>query len=229
MLIVMFAYQALKKERRKSEELLLNILPRETKEELEKFGKAIPKEHASATIMFCDVQGFTNISVTMGAEKLVNMIDFYFRKFDEIMTRNELEKIKTIGDAYMCAGGLHHSESAKDHASRTIDAAIEIMKFAVDAAPEMKEKYGSSFSFRIGVHTGSVVSGVVGSKKYAYDIWGDTVNTAARMEQSSMGGHINISGDTYKLVEGKYHIDYRGKINAKHKGELDMYFIRWHQ
>jgi adenylate cyclase len=227
MLLGFVAYQTVKKERRKSEELLLNILPRKTKEELEKYGKAIPKRHPSATIMFCDVQGFTNISSSMSPEDLVNMIDFYFSKFDEIITKHGLEKIKTIGDAYMCAGGLQLPNDNVAHAGKTIDAAIEIMEFVSGVSLRMIAAYGSSFSFRIGIHTGNVVSGVVGSKKYAYDIWGDTVNIAARMEQSSEAGHINISGDTFKLVEGKYNIDYRGKVDAKHKGELDMYYIRW--
>lgn len=226
-LIVIIAYQTLKKERRKSEDLLLNILPFETAEELKRYGKAIPKKHDSVTIMFCDVRGFTNISSAMTPESVVNMIDFYFRKFDEIITIHGLEKIKTIGDAYMCVGGLHSTESAVNHVSRAIDAAIDIMRFASQIKDEMVQEYGDSFSFRIGIHTGEVVSGVVGSKKYAYDIWGDTVNVAARMEQSSEAGQINISGDTYQIVADRYPIIHRGKIQAKHKGELDMYYVNW--
>ena len=226
-LIVIIAYQTLKKERRKSEDLLLNILPSETAEELKKYGKAIPKKHDSVTIMFCDVRGFTNISSSMTPESVVNMIDFYFRKFDEIITMHGLEKIKTIGDAYMCVGGLHSTESAVNHASRVIDAAIDIMRFAAQIKEDMVQEYGDSFSFRIGIHTGEVVSGVVGSKKYAYDIWGDTVNVAARMEQTSEAGQINISGDTNQIIADRYPIIYRGKIQAKHKGELDMYYVGW--
>lgn len=226
-LIVIIAYQTLKKERRKSEDLLLNILPTETAEELKKYGKVIPKKHDSVTIMFCDVRGFTNISSAMTPESVVNMIDFYFRKFDEIITLHGLEKIKTIGDAYMCVGGLHSSESAVNHVSRAIDAAIDIMRFASQIKEEMVQEYGDSFSFRIGIHTGEVVSGVVGSKKYAYDIWGDTVNVAARMEQTSEAGHINISGDTFQIIADRYPIIHRGKIQAKHKGELDMYYVSW--
>lgn len=127
----------------------------------------------------------------------------------------------------MCVGGLHSTESAVNHVSRAIDAAIDIMRFASQIKDEMVQEYGDSFSFRIGIHTGEVVSGVVGSKKYAYDIWGDTVNVAARMEQSSEAGQINISGDTYQIVADRYPIIHRGKIQAKHKGELDMYYVSW--
>lgn len=226
-LFIIYAYQVLRRERKKSEELLLNILPEETASELKLRGTAIPKYHPSVSIMFMDVVNFTTLSSGMTAETLVNILDFYFRRIDEIITNNGLEKIKTIGDAYMCASGLHHKDESKGHAESAICAAIEIMRFAHSEADAIKAQFGYSFNFRIGIDSGSVVSGVVGSKKYAYDIWGDSVNTAARMEQTSEPNQINISSHTYQQVEGKFPIIYRGKINAKHKGELDMYFVDW--
>ena len=224
MLLIFLAYRSVRKERKKSEDLLLNILPLHTAEELKKFGRAIPKSHIDVSVMFCDVAGFTTISSNMTAEDLVTMLDFYFRNFDEIIKRHSLEKIKTIGDSYMCATGLQSDKS--NNAGQCIDAALEMLYFIQSVAPEMKERYGQSFSFRIGIHTGNLVSGVVGSTKYAYDIWGDTVNVASRMEDASEPGEINISGDTFREAGENYNTVYRGKIVAKHKGELDMYFVK---
>jgi class 3 adenylate cyclase len=146
---------------------------------------------------------------------LVAEIHRNFTAFDEIMERNGLEKIKTIGDAYMAVCGLPNVDP--DHAIKTIQAAIEIRDWMV--------KNSGRFQIRMGVHSGPVVAGIVGVKKYAFDIWGDTVNTAARMEQNSEAGKINISGTTYELIKNKFDCEYRGMIRAKNKGEIDMYFV----
>lgn len=221
--IIIFAYRIVSKQRKVSEDLLLNILPKETAMELKKFGKAIPKSHTGVTIMFCDVKNFTTLAEKLTPEQLVEMLDHYFKKFDLILSRLGLEKIKTIGDAYMCAGGL--TSQANEAAINMVQAAIEFLNFIDEIETEMIRKYFHSFSFRIGIHTGNVVSGVVGLNKYSYDIWGDAVNTAARMEQNSENGKINISGSTNNLVKNTFTCVYRGKIPAKNKGEIDMYYI----
>lgn len=225
---LMFIFIALlavvRKERKKSEALLLNILPKETAAELKQFGHAIPKRHESVSVLFCDVKQFTTISENLAPEVLVKMLDFYISKFDVIISSHGLEKIKTIGDAYMCAGGLHNNFDS--HAISAVSAAIDIMHFIKNSEKEMQRNYGTFFQFRVGVHTGPVVSGVVGSVKYAYDIWGDTVNTAARMEEKSEPGQINISEATYQLVKGKFEVIPRGNLEAKNKGPMSMYFLK---
>ena len=142
------------------------------------------------------------------------------KKFDEIISRHNIEKIKTIGDAYLCVSGL---PDTKDHnAVNVINAAMEI----VDVIKEQQLSSDSGFfDIRIGIHTGPLVAGVVGHKKFAYDIWGDTVNTAARMEQNSEANRINISNSTYELVKDKFHCTFRGKQPAKNKGLIEMYFV----
>ncbi|MCC7299135.1 MAG: tetratricopeptide repeat protein, partial [Bacteroidia bacterium] len=222
-IIVFVFFRSIKKARKKSEELLLNILPKHTTEELKNYGKAIPRHHESVSIMFCDVQNFTIISEKLSPDFLVNMLDFYFSKFDDIITDHGIEKIKTIGDAYMCAAGL--TPNGENHAKSAVNAAIEMMAFVKDIENFMMEKYGNAFHFRIGIHSGEVVSGVVGKKKYAYDIWGDTVNLAARMEQNSMPGEINITKTTLDMLNDEYRTTSRGNISAKNKGEVAMYFV----
>jgi class 3 adenylate cyclase len=140
-----------------------------------------------------------------------------------MVQKYKIEKIKTVGDAYMCASGL--PVSSFTHATDMVNAAIEIRNFMLERKREKESKGEIPFEIRIGIHTGPVVAGIVGVKKYAYDIWGDTVNVAARMEQNSEPGKINISGSTYELVKDKFHCDHRGKIQAKNKGEIDMYFV----
>ena len=212
------------RERKKSEKLLLNILPVETAKELKRNGKAIPRHYESVTVMFTDFKGFTNIAEKLSAEELVSELDFLFKKFDEIISKYNIEKIKTIGDAYMCASGLPTPNS--NHAENIVKAGIEIQTW-------MKLQNNKS-SLRMGIHSGSVTAGVVGDKKFAYDIWGDTVNTASRMESSGEAGKINISGSTYELLsksplfeggKGDVMFRHRGKIPAKNKGEIEMYFV----
>ena len=220
LLVVLILSVFIFRERRKSEKLLLNILPVETARELKAHGKATAKYYESVTVMFTDFRGFTNIAEKLSAEELVNELDYLFRKFDEIISKYPIEKIKTIGDAYMCAGGLPAANNT--NAMDIVTAAIEIQTWMT--------AQNSKWNLRIGIHTGPVTAGVVGDKKFAYDIWGDTVNTASRMESGSEAGKINISGSTYQFIsplleERGWGVRHRGKISAKNKGEIEMYFV----
>ncbi len=211
------------KEKQRSEELLLNILPGEVAEELKAKGSADAKQFDEITVMFTDFKGFTQIAEQMSPGELVAEIDVCFKAFDAIITRNGLEKIKTIGDSYMCAGGL--PVPTADHAAKVVIAALEIQEFMEQHQRERAGQGKARFEARIGIHTGPVVAGIVGVKKFAYDIWGDTVNIASRMESSGEAGKVNISGSTYDLVKDKFMCQHRGKIEAKNKGEIDMYFV----
>ena len=210
-------------EKQRSEDLLLNILPAEMAEELKANGVTKAKAFTMVTVMFTDFKDFTGISEKVSAELLVDEIHHCFSAFDLIIQKYKIEKIKTIGDAYMCASGL--PVPSYTHASDMIHAAIEFQHFMEERKKEKELRGEIPFLLRIGIHTGPVVAGIVGIKKYAYDIWGDTVNLAARMEQNSESGKINISGSTYELVKGKFTCVHRGKIQAKNKGEIDMYFV----
>ncbi len=210
------------KEKRKSEHLLLNILPEETADELKKNGAVKAKKYESVSVLFTDFKGFTSYSEKLSPEALVETIGFYFSKFDEIVEKHGLEKIKTIGDAYMCAGGLHTDE--ENHAHRMVQAGLEITAF-VEETKNDQTAHERSFDIRIGINTGPVVAGVVGTKKFAYDIWGDTVNVASRMESLSEPGKINISETTYELVKDTWTCEYRGVIEVKNRGALKMYFV----
>lgn len=210
-------------EKKKSDDLLLNILPEEVAEELKLNGNANAKEFDEVTVMFTDFKGFTQISEKLSPEELVAEIHTCFKAFDEIITSHNIEKIKTIGDSYMCAGGLPIKN--KTHAIDVVNAAIEIQQFMLNHLQLRKNEGKEVFEIRIGIHTGTVVAGIVGVKKFAYDIWGDTVNTASRLESSGEPGKINISSTTYEIIKDKYKCTYRGKINAKNKGEIDMYFV----
>jgi class 3 adenylate cyclase len=211
------------KEKQRYEELLLNILPYEVAQELKDKGKSEAKEFEQVTVMFTDFKDFTKIGEQMNAGQLVKEIDYCFSAFDKIIQKYGIEKIKTIGDSYMCAGGLPAVN--KTHAEDVIKAAVEIRDFMLKHKDEKKAKSEIPFEIRIGVNTGHVIAGIVGIKKFAYDIWGDTVNIASRMESSSEAGKINISGTTFELVKDKFRCIHRGKIQAKNKGEIDMYFV----
>ena len=215
-------------EKQKSEELLLNILPLETAEELKKFGKAKARRYDQVSILFCDFKDFTKVAEQLEPEELVTQIDFHFGAFDRIIGRHGLEKIKTVGDAYICVGGLSDRQVEADQgsaAAEVVEAAMEIQTFLKRERRFREENGLPFFEARIGIHTGSVVAGVVGLKKFAYDIWGDAVNIASRMEGNSQPGKINISEATYQLIADQYHCIYRGKITAKNKGAIDMYFV----
>ncbi len=209
--------------KKQSDHLLLNILPHETAEELKSTGKARAKRFDEVTVMFTDFKDFTQASERMSAEELVDVINFYFTEFDNIISRHNIEKIKIIGDSYMCAGGLPAANTT--HACDVVAAALEFQEFMMVQAKERRERGESFFELRIGIHSGPVVAGIVGLKKFAYDIWGDTVNTASRMENASESNKVNISGATFEKVKELFNCTYRGKVTAKHKGEIDMYFV----
>lgn len=209
-------------EKQRSEELLLNILPSETAEELKAQGYSKPKPYDQVTVLFTDFKGFTMIAEKLSAEELVSEIDYCFKAFDEILGKYSIEKIKTIGDAYMCVGGLPTANQT--HPRDVVNAAIDIRDWMLNYYQERKNEGRIAFEIRIGVHTGPVVAGIVGLKKFAYDIWGDTVNTAARMESSGAVGKVNVSGYTRELLTNNFDFEHRGKIEAKNKGYIDMYF-----
>lgn len=210
-------------EKRKSDELLLNILPAEIAEELRETGSSRARRFPSVTVMFTDFKDFTRLSEMLTPEQLVSEIDYCYRQFDQIIENHGLEKIKTMGDAYICAGGLPAMNFT--HPEDAVRAALGIRDFMDEYKSGRSKKNEPFFEIRIGLHTGSVVAGIVGSKKFAYDIWGDSVNLAARMESSGEIGKVNISDSTYQMIKDKFTCTRRGKVEAKNKGEIDMYFV----
>jgi adenylate cyclase len=207
--------------KRKSDNLLLNILPASTARELKESGKAQARQFDHVTVLFTDFSRFTELSEQLSPDQLVHLLHTCFSEFDRICERNGLEKIKTIGDSYMAACGL--PAPCADHAQRAVRAALEMRDFM--ARRDGGNKATASLQIRIGLHSGPVVAGIVGIRKFQYDIWGDTVNTASRMESSSEPGRVNISEATYQLVKDHFACTYRGEIEAKGKGKLGMYFL----
>lgn len=212
--------QIIEEEKNRSENLLLNILPQETAMELKERGAVRAKRIEGVTVLFTDFIKFTQLADQVSPELVVQSIDYYFKQFDEITSQYMLEKIKTIGDSYMCAGGLHSDYSQ----------AKEVIKAAMDMVGIIEEIKNSQsdiihFDMRIGIHTGPVVAGIVGNKKWQYDIWGNTVNVASRMEANSMAGRINISQATYNQIKDEFQVEYRGEINVKNRGPMKMYFV----
>jgi len=225
--IVFFAQRnRIGKEKARSEELLLNILPEETAEELKEKGSSEAKLIESVTVLFTDFKGFTQLSEILTPKELVRDLHECFSAFDHILDKYGIEKIKTIGDAYMAAGGLPTPTS--DHAKRVVSAALEIRDFVEEGKQRKIAANLPYFEIRIGLHTGPVVAGIVGVKKFQYDIWGDTVNTASRMESSGEVGKVNISEATYELLKDDqdFAFESRGKIKAKGKGEIEMLFVK---
>lgn len=212
----------IEKEKQITEEILYNILPAETADEL-KSGESITKRHEMVTVLFCDFEGFTKISEQLQPEELVKSLGICFEAFDKIIEEEKLEKIKTVGDCYICAGGIN--SPTKPSAINIINAGKKMVAFLEGFNRNQLAENKPAFNGRIGVNTGPVVAGIVGLKKFAYDIWGDTVNIAARMEQESEGGKINISESTYKLINDEFNCLHRGKIDAKGKGAIDMYYV----
>jgi adenylate cyclase len=208
-------------ERRKSDSLLLNILPTEVAEELKANGTTTAKHYDNVTVLFTDFVNFTQAAEQMNAQGLIDELHTCFKTFDEITGKYNIEKIKTIGDAYLAVAGLPTADHK--HAENIVKAAQEITAFMEDRLGKMGIE--RTFQVRVGVHSGSVVAGIVGIKKFAYDIWGDTVNTAARMEQNSEAGKINISQTTYELVKDGFNCEYRGEVEVKGKGVMKMYFV----
>ncbi len=213
----------IEREKRKSDDLLLNILPLEIAEELKQHGHYKPRRHDSVTIIFTDFEQFTLLSQKITAEELVEMIDLCYKKFDEITARYQVEKIKTIGDSYMCVSGLPVGNP--HHAVNAVRAALEMVDFVAQFMGARQRQGLPYCAIRVGLHTGPVIAGVVGHHKFAYDIWGDSVNTACRMQTAGEPGRINISDSTFTLVQDYFRCEQRGRIEVKHKGKIEMYFV----
>lgn len=213
------------KEKERSESLLLNILPAEIAEELKEKGRADARDFEMVSILFTDFKGFTSASEKLSAQELVTKINTCFEAFDGLVEKYGIEKIKTIGDAYMAAGGLPVPDD--DSVKNTVLAALEMQQFIFDHKNKMDAAGKPAFEMRVGVHTGPVVAGIVGVKKFQYDIWGDTVNTASRMESAGEVSKVNISQATFELLKDdpEFTFESRGKVEAKGKGEIEMYFV----
>ena len=209
----------LKVEKQKSDDLLLNILPHEVAEELKEKGESKAQYYDEVSVLFTDFVNFTATAEQLGVDELLAELNVNFTAFDQIMEKHGLEKIKTIGDAYLAVSGLPVKNA--DHALNAVAAALDILAFV--EARKKEVPYG--LDIRIGIHSGSLIAGIVGVKKFAFDIWGDTVNTAARMEQNSTPGKVNISEGTQLLIKETFNCTYRGKLQVKGKGEMDMYFV----
>jgi PAS domain S-box-containing protein len=210
-------------EQEKSEKLLLNILPFEVAKQLKSKGRAGTRQYKLVSVLFADFKGFSRISKTLDPKDLVNILDSYFATFDEITGKHYIEKIKTIGDAYMCAGGLPLSN--KSNPIDVVLAGLEIQHYLNTLNDTKVLNNLQLWELRVGIHTGPVVAGVVGKKRFAYDIWGDTVNIASRMEQGGHVGMVNVSGNTYEYIKDFFVCDHRGKIETKNMGKIDMYFV----
>jgi class 3 adenylate cyclase/HAMP domain-containing protein len=218
------AKEMIQSERDKTDKLLKNILPEAIADELKNQGTVKPILYPLVTVLFTDFKGFTKIAQKLSPEELLEKLDLIFLQFDQICERRNIEKLKTIGDAYMCAGGL--PESNHTHAIDACLAAIEMQSFMKQTKEIVEEISGEEFwDMRLGIHTGTVIAGVIGKTKFAYDVWGDAVNTASRMESNGSIGKINISDDTYDLVKDFFECEHRGKIEAKNRGLMDMYFL----
>ncbi len=217
------AEMELQREKKRSDDLLLNMLPSDIVAELKKSGKARPRVYNCASVLFADIKDFTQWSEKLEPNTLIDTLQELFSAFDDVLQQNFIEKIKTIGDAYMCAGGLpmpNHS-----HPFDIVLAAFGLQS-AVRVLDEKRARAGGDpWLMRIGIHTGPVVTGVVGKTRTVYDVWGDSVNTASRLESACEPGKINISKTTYDVIKDYFECEYRGKIQAKHKGEIDMYFV----
>ncbi len=214
----------IEEERERSDELLLNILPANIAQELKENGKAKAQKFNDASVLLADFKNFTAISERLTPEQLVKELDYCFRGFDFIISQYpNIEKIKTIGDAYMCASGLVNRKTVP---TEIIKAALEMQEFLEDYKKDRMKKGLRYFEARIGIHTGPVVAGVVGVNKFAYDIWGDTVNIASRLESNCEEGKVNISAATYNQIKYKFDCEPRGKITAKNKGQIDMYYVK---
>ena len=213
----------IEEEKRRSDELLLNILPEEVMHELKAHGKTQARNYSKATVLFADIKNFTSISEQLTPNELIEGLDAYFERFDKVIEKYDIEKIKTIGDAYVCAGGV--PTKSEGNPSLVVRAALDFMHEIEKLRKDRVAQGKMPFEFRIGIHTGQLVAGVIGIRKFAYDIWGDTVNMAARMQQAGEAGKINISGTTYDIIKDGFACIYRGKIEAKNKGEIDMYFV----
>ena len=216
-------HEILDRQKGEIESLVLNILPAEVAKELQEKGHADPRSYQLVSVMFADFKGFTSLADKLSPHELVKELNICFIAFDEIIEKYNLEKIKTIGDSYMCAGGIPTPN--EQHVDNMIKASLDIRNFILRYNQKRKDAGLESWELRIGIHVGPVVAGVVGKKKFAYDIWGNTVNIASRMESNGVPGQVNISSTTYQLIKDNYTCSYRGKIQAKNIGEIDMYLV----
>ena len=212
--------EGIERERQKSEKLLLNILPASIAERLKAGESVISDFFPEATVMFADLAGFTKMSAKLASpEKLVIILNEIFTEFDAVANKYGLEKIKTIGDCYMVAGGV--PVTSEDHIERTAAASIDMLKVFT----QIKSNWNMDFGIRIGMHVGSIVAGVIGQNKFVYDLWGDTVNTASRMESHGVPGRINCSFDIYEKLKDKFIFEDRGESEVKGKGIMRMFFL----
>ena len=209
----------LEKERARSEELLLNVLPPTIAQRLKNESRSIADGFENVSVLFADIVGFTTMSQRLTPEELVDRLNQVFSSFDDLVDKLKLEKIKTIGDAYMVAGGLHSLEY--DHAQAVAEMALAMKR----RLREFSERFGEALDIRIGIHTGPVVAGVIGKKKFIYDVWGDTVNTASRMESHAEPGAIQVTQDSYELLKDSYEFEERGTIEVKGKGPMRTYYL----
>lgn len=214
----------LSREKERSEELLLNLLPEETARELQTTGQAIPRDFDSVTVIMADIIDFSSISERLDADEIVSRLDQVFRAFDHIVDRHGLEKIKTIGDAYMVAGGLPTENDT--HPLDAVEACLAMSAYLEGLKQQRRFRNSAPMQMRFGIHTGPVAAGVVGSHKFAYDIWGNTVNIAKRMESASEAGRINVSRDTYDRVKHRFSAESRGAIEIKGGREVEMFYIQ---
>lgn len=210
-------------EKEKADKLLTNILPDSVAEELKQFGKATPKDFETASVLFADFKDFTKLSTQLSPEALVADLDYCFKAFDDIISKHNLEKIKTIGDAYMAVGGV--PETDENHAQNACNAALEIVDFIEKWKIEKVSKGDAPWEIRAGINSGPLIAGVVGKKKFAFDVWGDTVNIASRMESHGIPGKLNISINTYELVKNGFTCTSRGEVVIKGKGKMEIYTV----
>jgi class 3 adenylate cyclase/CHASE3 domain sensor protein len=216
-------FSQLEEEKHKADLLLLNILPEQIAEELKLKGKTNPRNYQLVSVLFTDFEGFTNISAQLSSDELVTALNKYFEAFEHISDKHQLEKIKTIGDAFMAAGGI--PEDNIINPMQAILAGLEIQRFMLKHAKTYFNNQQQTWKLRIGINTGELIAGVIGKKKFAYDIWGDAVNVASRMESKGEAGRVNISENTYQLVKDFFECEYRGQIDVKGKGAMNMYFV----
>jgi len=223
-ILVQVLSQNLNQERRKSDRLLRSVLPAVIADELKQTDRVQPVDYEHASVLFTDFVGFTQIAESFTPQQLIEELDSCFGEFDRIAKKHNLEKIKTIGDAYMAVGGVPVANQT--HAVDCVLAALEIEQLVSALRAKEMRRSRPYWQIRIGIHSGDLVAGVVGREKFSYDVWGDTVNTASRLESSGVAGRINISGATYELVKDFFECEFRGKVAAKNKGEIDMYFVK---
>jgi len=223
-ILVQALTQNLNEERRKSDRLLRNVLPDTIAQELKQTERVQPVDYENASVLFTDFVGFTQIAESFTPQRLVEELDGCFSQFDKIAKRHHLEKIKTIGDAYMAVGGIPVPN--RTHAVDCVLAALEIEQLISGLREKEMLRDRPYWEIRVGIHSGDLVAGVVGREKFSYDVWGDTVNIASRLESSGVGGRINISSATYERVKDIFDCEFRGKVEAKHKGQIDMYFVK---